>query len=221
MSKMVEDRKEARYRIGCTVCCGEVVCGELSRVIVDPIGQTLTHLVVSTERRTATPCLVPIDLVEEAGETIQLACTPAEFDALERAVEVEYVPTRAPFLGYEPGEAILLAYYGLRDLGATPIGGERQRVVYDRVPIGEVDIRRGEHVKTADGGDGRIKGLVVDPRDRRVTHVLLEEGLLWGKKEVAISIGDVTRIDGGVHVNLTSDQVRALAPVEIDRRYEG
>jgi hypothetical protein len=39
--------------------------------------------------------------------------------------------------------------------------------------------------------------LVIDPSDHRVTHVLLDEGHLWGEKRVAIPIGAVTRVDDG------------------------
>lgn len=205
------------YAIGSEVTCGDQPCGKLTRVIIDPIDRTLTHLVVTPEDRSPEPRLVPVNLVEAIGEQIRLACSPKEFVALESAVDTEFLPMRIPFLGYAPGEAVLLPYYGLSDLGVTAAGGEHRRVVYDRVPPGEVDIHRGEQVDALDGGIGRVQGLVVDPHDRHVTHVLLEEGRLWGKKEVAIPIADVSRIDGGVRVNLTLDQLRSLPRVEIDR----
>jgi hypothetical protein len=47
--------------------------------------------------------------------------------------------------------------------------------------------------------------------------VLLEEGHLWGSKEVAIPIQAVTRVDNGICLNLTKQQVKDLPPVEIDR----
>jgi hypothetical protein len=54
--------------------------------------------------------------------------------------------------------------------------------------LGEVEIRRGDHVHASDGDIGRVHGLVIDPRNHRVTHVLLQEGDLWGRKQVAIPI---------------------------------
>jgi hypothetical protein len=85
------------------------------------------------------------------------------------------------------------------------------------VPVGEVDIRRGEHVHATDGNIGRVQGLVIDPKDHHVTHVLLEEGHLWSKKQVAIPIGAVTDVAAaaGVRLNLTRDQVRDLPPVDL------
>jgi hypothetical protein len=41
-----------------------------------------------------------------------------------------------------------------------------------------------------------------------VTHVLLDEGHLWGEKQVAIPIGLVTGVDCGVRLDLIKDQIR-------------
>jgi len=91
------------------------------------------------------------------------------------------------------------------------------RVIDDRIPVGEVEVRRGDHVQANDGSIGHVRGLVVDPRDHHVTHVLLHEGHLWGGKRVVIPIGVVTRLDVGIRVDLSKEQVRDLPPVELDQ----
>jgi hypothetical protein len=48
-----------------------------------------------------------------------------------------------------------------------------------------------------------------------VTHVLLDEGHLWGKKRVAIPISAVKDVKGGVRLTFTKDQVRDLPPVDL------
>jgi hypothetical protein len=49
-----------------------------------------------------------------------------------------------------------------------------------------------------------------------VTHVLLDEGHLWGRKRVAIPIRDVAGIDlEGVAVRLTKDEIKDLPPVDV------
>ena len=106
-----------------------------------------------------------------------------------------------------------LPYYGLRTDAAGFAGMPQRRIsprvkLHDRVPVGEVAVRRGEHVHATDGHIGRVKGLVIDPADHHVTHFLLDEGHLWGQKTVAIPIGAVTHIEDGVRLNLTKDQVR-------------
>ena len=58
-----------------------------------------------------------------------------------------------------------------------------------------------------------MQGFLVSPGDDRVTHVLLQQGHLWGRKKVAIPIGAVTGVDAGIRLNLTKEQVGELPPV--------
>jgi len=78
-----------------------------------------------------------------------------------------------------------------------------------------VEVRCGEHVHAADGHIGRVQGLVIDPDSHHVTHVLLQEGHLWGRKEVAIPISAVTGVDDGIRLNITKQQVQDLPPVDV------
>jgi hypothetical protein len=150
-----------------------------------------------------------------------------EFETLEAAEETEFLPGAAGQWGYGQEQMLSWPYFGL---GAGAMGGVSagvgvegagigaQAVVSDRVPVGEVEVRRGEHVHATDGPIGRVRGLVVDPGDHHVTHVLLDEGHLWGKKEVAIPIGAVTGVTDGVRLSLSRDEVRDLPPVTLADR---
>jgi uncharacterized protein YrrD len=88
-------------------------------------------------------------------------------------------------------------------------------VFHDRVPDGEVEVRRGAHVAATDGDIGAVRGLVIDPHDHHVTHFLLEEGHLWGRKVVAIPIGSVAEVAAKVRLTLTKEEVGELPPVEL------
>ena len=96
-------------------------------------------------------------------------------------------------------------------------GNMTEAVTRDVIPSGEVAIRRGEQVHATDGDIGRVEGLVIDRRDHRVTHVLLQEGHLWGRKDVAIPISAATRVDKVIQLNMTKQEVQDLAEVEIER----
>jgi sporulation protein YlmC with PRC-barrel domain len=111
-------------------------------------------------------------------------------------------------------------YYGLG--GATGMGvgadvGGPPIVTHDAVPPGEVSVHRGDPVYATDGHIGRVQGLVIDPGSRHVTHVLLQEGHLWGRKDVAIPMSAVTRTDDGITLRISKDQVKDLPPVDIDQ----
>ena len=212
------------FTIGSDVSCSDGPCGELRRVVVDPVARALTHLVVEEKHRQGTGHLVPIELVGSSGTEIRLRCTMVQFEALEDAEETRFLPGARGQWGYGQDQMLSHPYYGLGMGGMGMMGGMGlgmgmnagpQPITSDRVPVGEVEVRRGEHVHATDGPIGQVQGLVIDPHDHRVTHVLLDEGHLWGKKRVAIPIGAVTGVDDGVQLNLTKDEVRDLPPVSL------
>jgi sporulation protein YlmC with PRC-barrel domain len=109
-------------------------------------------------------------------------------------------------------------YYGLG--GAAGVAGEMvapisETVTYDSLPLGEVAVRRGDHVHATDGDIGLVQGLVIDPSSHSVTHVLLQEGHLWGRKEVAIPISSVARVDDGIRLSISKHDVQDMPPVDI------
>jgi hypothetical protein len=213
---------EAAYTIGAEVTCGDGVCGELRRVVVDPVAHVLTHLVVDPKHRPGLERLVPIALVDESAEGICLRCSTAEFDGLESAEETHFLPEAGQQMGYGAGQVLTWPYYGL----GGGLGGVGMDTAYlpvaiseDRVPQGEVELRRGERVQASDGEIGRVHGLVIHPHDHRVTHVLLAQGHLWGKHEVAIPVSAVKDVTtDGVRLDLTKDEIRNLPPVELADR---
>lgn len=87
-------------------------------------------------------------------------------------------------------------------------------MIQDVIPVGETQIKPGDAVYAVGGEIGRVQGCLVDPDDDRVTHVLLQEGHLWGRKEVAIPISAVTGVRAEIRVNLTKEQVGKLPPAE-------
>jgi hypothetical protein len=207
------------FTIGSKVSCSDGDCGELKRVIVDPVARALTHLVVEAKHRRGTGHLVPMSLVDSVAEQIQLRCSTAEFDALEDADETKFLPVDSGMWGYGPGQVLSMPYAGL-GLGGVFMGSGMNSgalaTTYDRVPVGEVEVRRGQHVHATDGSIGRVRGLAIDPSDHHVTHVLLDEGHLWGKRTVAIPITAVADVADGVRLKLTKDEVGDLPPVDLD-----
>ena len=49
-----------------------------------------------------------------------------------------------------------------------------------------------------------------------MSHVLLQQGHLFGRRQVAIPIGAVTGVVDTVQLNITKQQVENLPPVTID-----
>jgi sporulation protein YlmC with PRC-barrel domain len=218
------------FTIGASVSCTDGPCGEVKRVVVDPVARAITHLVVEPAHRQGLGRLVPLDLVDldevdtadMASGEIRLRCTQAAFEQLDSAEETQFIPGSSGYAAYGPEQVIAWPYYNLGVDTGLPGGVDLQvanispTVTFDSVPAGEVAIRRGDPVHATDGDIGRVQGLVMDPRDHRVTHVLLQEGHLWGRKEVAIPIRAVTTVDDGIRLNISKQEVEDLPAVDID-----
>jgi sporulation protein YlmC with PRC-barrel domain len=207
-----------RFMIGTEVVARDAVCGELNAVILDPVAQALTHLVVAPKHHGGLGRLVPVELVaSDDGEQISLSCDAAHFHALEDSEEIDALPAGSNVWGYGTGQAYAWPHYGGIGAGGMGmgLGGGPQALVTERVPAGEIKVRRGDHVHASDGWIGSVQGLVIDPADHHVTHVLLQEGPMWGRKQVAIPIGATTRVEDAIRVELTKRQVQDLPSVEL------
>lgn len=210
------------FTIGAHATCDDGPCGTVKRVVVDPLAQAVTHLVVEPRHRLGLARLVPVDLAETTADGVRIRCTMADFEALDSAEETQFVPGTIGYENYGPEQVLSWPYYGLHGGQAAGIAGDAvpgvsQTVTYDTVPAGEVEIRRGEPVHATDGPIGRVHGLVIDRDSRRVSHVLLAEGHLWGRKEVAIPISAVTDVEAGIRLQINKKEVADLPPVDIDR----
>ncbi len=208
------------FTIGARASCRDGLGGLVSQVVVDPVAERITHVVVEPEGRVGLGRLVPLSLVHGAGGQLSLDCTMAEFERLEPAEQTQFIPGSGGYRQYGPEQVLAWPYYGLGGSGVAggTVAAPSETVTYDSLPAGEVGFRRGMSVHAADGPIGQVEGVVLNPRDGRVTHVLLQEGHLWGRKEVAIPAGAVTEVDDGIRLALTKDEVRDLPPVDLTRR---
>jgi sporulation protein YlmC with PRC-barrel domain len=209
----------AEFVIGASASCADGPCGTVSRVVVDPVANAVTHLVVEPRHPRGPSRLVPLSLVAGGPHQVALRCSRAELERLGPAEEAQFVPDLGGYSAYGPGEVLAWPYYGLGGgigMGAGTGADGPQVVSYDAVPAGEVSVRRGDRVYATDGPIGHVQGLVIEPRDHHVTHVLLQEGHLWGRKDVAIPIGKVAGTDAGIQVTMTKEEVKDLPPVDIE-----
>ena len=213
-------RDSAEYVIGSRVRCAGEECGEVEFVVVDPVADRLTHLVVRPDDSAGRPRLVPIHLAEPGPEGINLNCSLARFEEFEPAVQTFFLPGADSTVPVRGERVLAWPFYGLAPspaVGGVAPDADPAMTTVERIPVGEVSIRRGERVRATDGEIGRVRGLVVVPPDSAVTHVLLDEGHLWGRKRVAIPIREVSGIDdSGVAVRLSKDEIKDLPPVDVE-----
>ena len=216
-----------RLEIGNRVRCTDGVYGELADIVIDPLEKRVAHLVVRPEQSKGEARLVPIELAkgrDDEEREIELGCTLDEAQGFESVHEFAYLrlgesPAADPDWDVGVEDVLAMPYYA--GLDVDPHWGEPDSHVsmyYDRVPKGEVEIRRASAVISADGHSlGELDGFVVDA-DEHITHFVLERGHLWGRKEVTIPIGAVARVESDVvHVALSKDEIGALPTVRVGR----
>ena len=206
--------------IGAEASCTDGVAGEVTRVVVDPVARAVTHLVVEPKGRQGLGRLVPLDLIDGTGGEIRLHCTLVEFERLDPAEETQFLPGTRGYEAYGPEQVVAWPWVSIGGTPGVPgemVSGTSETVTFDTIPLGEVEVRRGEPVHATDGAIGHVEGLVINPGNYHVTHVLLQEGHLWGRKEVAIPISAVTGVEGGIQLSMTKQDVEDLPPVNLDR----
>jgi uncharacterized protein YrrD len=190
------------FTIGAHVDGTDGRCGSLIRVIVDPTTESLTHLAVQPAHHAEQARLVPADLLAGVNdEVIRISCTTKQFEQLDAAEDIELLSS-ADLVSTQSGIGM-----------ALPLGHHSKPRLSDVVPTGEVAVRRGDAVHAKDGWIGAVDGLVIDPASEQVTHVILQEGHLWGRKHVAIPIGAANRVENEIRVDLTKKEIEALPPV--------
>ncbi|HTX00891.1 MAG TPA: PRC-barrel domain-containing protein [Acidimicrobiales bacterium] len=216
----------ARFLVGAeVVCSNDGERGRLVQLLVDPVGRTVTHLVVEPLSRDGVSRLVPVDLAlgspdGEAGLLSDGRGDHGGAPAADAAPGEEGVPGAdsaggARAEGAGSATAIWLQCSGQEFLALRPAEPERPPTADEPMPAGEVEIGEGAHLEATDGRIGQVEGLVVDPADHRVTHVLLREGHLWGQRQVAVPIASVADLGAeAIQLLVAKDEVRSLPGVE-------
>jgi len=215
-----------RLDLGTPVRCSDNAFGELADIVIDPTTRRITHLVVEPQHGIYARRLVPIELVRRRGDgPIELECSLDEAADLEHAEEMAYLrlgefPVEDPRWDVEVTDMLALPYYQGIDMPTAGMYNYQEgvEVRYERVPKGDVEVRRSSPVTSSDDHHlGHVEGLVADD-EQHITHLVLEYGHLWGKRDVSIPIGAVERVEAGaVVLKLTKDEVGALDEVRVHR----
>ena len=214
-----------RLDLGQSVRCTDEPFGELADVVIDPVAKQVTHLVVRPANGDDVDRLVPIELVENDGDDakeIRLRCTADEVRQLEHVQEFAYLrlgetPTSDPDWDVGVQDVLALPYYESPEVMGYGGTFDAAGVTYDRVPKGDVEIRRSSTVAAMDDHYvGKVDGFVVD--EGHITHFVLEHGHLWGKREITIPIGAVAKVESdAIVLSLTKAQIEELPAVRVHR----
>jgi osmotically-inducible protein OsmY/sporulation protein YlmC with PRC-barrel domain len=169
---------EFNFNIGAVVTCRGDRCGRLTKVAVDPQTAQVTDLIIETGVLGSTWLVLPVSAVMRATEEA------IDFDIPEDTLrdypsyrEVEYtepdtlsrrrVITR-PEVEHE-------AHSGMLYPPTFPTVRHR---LHEGVSADKAVLERGTEVRTADGAVGHLDHLRVDRETDRITHLVIDRGLL-------------------------------------------
>src|ERR1700722_20184471 len=130
----------AEFVIGADATCSDGPCGQVTRVVVNPVAEAVTHLVVEPKHPRGLSRLVPLDLVEGGPREVRLRCTRAEVGQLDSAEESHFSPELGGYSAYGPGEVLTWPYYGLGGGAGFGVGtgvDGPSVITEDAVPPGE------------------------------------------------------------------------------------
>ena len=133
---------------------------------------------------------------------------------MESFVDYEYIPGDDPLLGFE-GEHYSMHPYVLPDFD-DEFSYDPHYVEIERVPHGELDIHRGAKVHATDGKVGQVDEFLVSPDDHLISHLVLREGHLWGKKLVTIPVSEIDHFEADqVFLKLDRQAIEQLPSIPV------
>ncbi len=68
-------------------------------------------------------------------------------------------------------------------------------VQVEEVPGSGVAVHVGAHVEATDGRVGKVDEFLVDRKSSAITHVVLHQGHLWGKRSISVPVSAIDRIE--------------------------
>jgi hypothetical protein len=203
------------------VKCTDGVFGRSVYVLINPVAEKVTHLVVIDDSSPYTQYIVPVEVISATiADTIQLRCSKAELEKMDPFVQTEFVEEKEPSESFVYGEGMygMGSYYYLPYV--TSDGKAYDSVKTQQIPPGELAVRRGTRVEAKDGYVGKVDEFVVNPKNGLITHLVLREGHPWGKKDVIIPLSAMGKtIDGTMFLKLNKQEIEALPTFPVHRRW--
>ena len=199
--------------------CMDGICGLSVYVLMDPVIDQVTHVVVK-ETITNTEYVVPVGVISATiADTIQLRCSKAELKKMAPFVQTEFVREKIlDYAGYRGGISGVGSYFYMPYVTSEiriPVTAE-----YQQVPPGELAVHRGTRVEATDGYVGKVDEFVVNPESGHITYLVMREGHLWGAKNVIIPLSAMEDTgDDTVFLNIDKHQIESLPTFPVNRRW--
>jgi len=205
------------YRVGATIeGLDGVALGTVDTLIIDPTNHRVTNLVVSHDRL-GPRLLIPVTGIVTAGPDTVVA--EMSIDDLHRCERFDLPDFNEPGEDWSAEDLVLDPGSYFLEPFASPLDGYIL-ATHERIPKGEVPIRRGAEVLSSDGTKvGHVDEFLVDPQDGLITHVVLRRGHVFKHDDdIVIPVTSATKVeDGRVVLDMGLEQVDGLERIPVTR----
>jgi sporulation protein YlmC with PRC-barrel domain len=198
--------------INVDVECTDGRFGQTSSVIIDPTTNDVTHVVIKSKHIPHPQYLIPMEFIARTTpKQLDLACSQAKVVTFDEFVEHEFIRVDVSMDHYVPSSFALWPF-------VLPLDEEFVEIVHERIPRGETALHRGAEVEATDGLVGKVDELLVEREQGHITHLVLHQGHLWGKKDVVIPVSAIRKIQADtVYLKLDKQAVEAMPAIPIKR----
>ena len=183
--------------LGTPVIGSDEPIGRLTGLVCHPTTREITHLVVNADD--VSDRLVPIDQLADFDAThLTLAMSRHQFFDLRTLETVRLRPSDA---WQDDGDA----------MSSEPSGSAMTFALHEQLPKPDLALRRGTSVEDRTGHRlGQLHSLIVDPVSHDVTHVTVQLGHLWTRRDITIPITEIAGMTENV-IRLRADADLAMA----------
>ena len=204
--------------------CTDGEFGKSIYVLINPVIDTVTDVVVKANIPPHTEYIVPIEFViGTIADRIQLRCSQSELQNMEPFYKTTFIEEKMPEKAHSYG----IGAYGMGTFYYLPYTvPERNTLVQvssRQVPLGKLSVRRGARVKAKDGYVGNVDEFVVNKENSYITHLVMRENHLFGKKDVIIPLSAIKNMDTSfgdtVFLNIDKQEIDTLPTFPLHRRW--
>lgn len=196
-----------------SIVCIDGPYGYLEGIILDPVTDEVTHIVVEEEKLLGEKRLVPIEeIVESNFRYILLQCTLQELSEFELFADIEFIQVKEPY-----DYAYALPDLEDRTLFTWPYATTKPGYIpieHQNIPANELMIRRNTEVFATDGKVGFLDNLIIDPDNHKITDLAVRIDYFWGYKDIDIPLTQIEEIKpDSVYLKLDSFMVKSLPAI--------
>jgi sporulation protein YlmC with PRC-barrel domain len=197
--------------------------GTVSRLVLHPESRQVVALVVRQGVLDRREIVVPIRMVERAGDEVRLTLRAAELDGLDLfgTPALRPMPDQWPMpMGFDLRSFFLVAGDGWTEatlpfvLTSPAVSGTPAFIPDPDAPEGVKEPTIAAATPVVDNAGrrvGEVKGVELEPASGRITRILVREGTLF-RRETPIPAGLIASVGDRITLSVSADEVKKLEP---------